>query len=192
MKQTSLFNPLAGSGALSSRASIVRDILLVLTGSIVVALLAQVEIPFWPVPFTGQTLGVLGVAALLGRKRGTMSLLSYLAGGSLGLPVFAGGAAGLSVLLGPTAGYLVGFVAAAWVVGALADKGKTATWSGALAVMSLGTLVVFACGIPWLATIVGWQSALTLGFVPFLLNDVIKILLAAAVARGAHGRIKPE
>lgn len=165
-------------GALDS-----ADIVLALAGSVMVALCAQVEIPFWPVPFTGQTFGVLLAAVLLGRVRGTLSLALYLAEGALGLPVFAGGGAGLPVLLGPTGGYLLGFVAAAWVVGALCDKGWTSSWGRTLATMTLGTLTVFAVGVPWLALFVGGSSAVMLGFVPFLVNDIVKILAVSAIAR---------
>lgn len=171
----------------SGRVLLAADIGMALAGSVVVALMAQVELPFWPVPFTGQTFGVLLVAALLGRVRGSLSLLMYVLGGSAGLPVFAGGSGGLGILLGPTGGYLVGFVAAAWVVGALCERGWASSWGKALATMTIGTLVVFAFGVPRLAAFMGAETAFTLGFVPFLVNDVVKILAVAAVARVVHG-----
>ena len=96
-----------------------RDILLILLGALLVAALAQVEIPlpFTPVPITGQTFGVLLVGAALGSKRGALSLVSYLSMGVLGLPFFAGGAHGWDIVIGATGGYLIGFVIAAYVIG---------------------------------------------------------------------------
>ncbi len=88
-----------------------------------------IQLPFSPVPITGQTMAVLLVGALLGSRRGALAVLAYIAEGLAGLPVFAGGAAGLARLFGPTGGYLVGFVAAAFLVGWLAERG----WIDALA-----------------------------------------------------------
>jgi biotin transport system substrate-specific component len=98
------------------------DASLIVGASLLVALMAQVSVPlpFSPVPITGQTFAVLLVGAALGAKRGSASLLLYLLEGAAGLPVFAGGGAGPATFLGPTGGYLIGFVAAAWLVGALA------------------------------------------------------------------------
>src|SRR5690242_2913818 len=96
----------------SNISSQVRDALLILLGSLFIAMLAQIEIrlPFTPVPITGQTFGVLLVGAALGSKRGATALLLYLIEGALGLPFFAGGASGLRILTGATAGYLIGFI----------------------------------------------------------------------------------
>ncbi|MDQ2691974.1 MAG: biotin transporter BioY, partial [Chloroflexota bacterium] len=102
-----------------------RDLILISFGAIFMAVLAQLKIalPFTPVPLTGQTFAVLLVGATLGAKRGTASILLYIALGALGLPVFAGGASGLAYLSGATLGYLVGFVIAAYVIGRLAERG---------------------------------------------------------------------
>ncbi|MBD3274481.1 MAG: biotin transporter BioY, partial [Candidatus Marinimicrobia bacterium] len=99
--------------------ALLYDISLVLGGSLFIALLAQlaVHLPFSPVPITGQTLGVLLAGALLGKIRGTMTVLAYLTEGVSGLPVFAGATAGPAVLLGPTGGYLIGFIFAAYLTG---------------------------------------------------------------------------
>ncbi len=172
----------ARTGAIST-----TDIALALAGSAIVALLAQVELPFWPVPFTGQTFGVLLAAVLLGRVRGTLGLLFYLIEGAAGLPVFAGGGAGAAILFGPTGGYLIGFVAAAWVVGTLCDRGWASSWGRTIAAMTLGTLTVFAFGVPWLAMFVGGWSAVAYGFLPFLVNDIVKILAVSLIARGVRG-----
>lgn len=100
-----------------------RLVFLVVAGSVLIALLAQLEIPLQPVPITGQTFGVLLVGALLGSRLGAVTVLTYLAWGAIGLPVFAGGISGPARLVGPTGGYLVGFVGAAFLVGWLSERG---------------------------------------------------------------------
>jgi biotin transport system substrate-specific component len=156
-----------------------RDIALVVGGSWLVALLAQVQVPLWPVPVTGQTFGVLLVGSLLGSRRGALSMLTYLAQGFLGLPVFAGGAAGVARLFGPTGGYLIGFVVAAFIVGRLSELGWERRFWSAVAALLIGNLCIYAVGLPWLAAFVGWAAVLQAGFFPFLVGDVLKVVLAA-------------
>ena len=162
------------------RAHAGRDALLIVAGSLFVALCAQirVDLPFTPVPITGQTLGVLLVGAALGARRGALSLMLYLAEGAMGWPVFAGGAAGALYLLGPTGGYLVGFVPAAWLVGALAERGWDRRPGRMFLTMALGNAVIYLLGVLWLARFVGLPAALVKGMVPFLPGDALKILLA--------------
>jgi biotin transport system substrate-specific component len=158
-----------------------REALLVVGGSLLIALSAQVAIPlpFSPVPVTGQTLAVLLVGALLGCRRGASSLLVYLAEGVVGLPVFAGGGSGLLWLLGPTGGYLVGFIAAAWLVGWLCQRGWDRRAGTAALAMVLGNAVLYLCGLCWLARFVGTERVLALGLLPFVPGDLIKVALAA-------------
>jgi biotin transport system substrate-specific component len=163
-------------------SSWVRDIFLIILSSLFVAALAQVEIPlpFTPVPITGQTFGVLLIGAALGSKRGTASLLLYLIEGAIGLPFFAGGAHGLSVLTGATAGYLVGFVGAAYVIGLLAERGLERSVRTSFIPFLFGTLIIYACGVTWLAVVLGsFSKAVTLGMVPFIIGDIIKLVAAA-------------
>jgi biotin transport system substrate-specific component len=157
------------------------DVALILGGSLLVALSAQIAmpLPFSPVPITGQTLAVLLVGALLGSRRGCLSLLTYLAEGALGLPVFAGWQAGLTHLAGPRGGYLVGFVVAAFVTGLLAERGWDRRVGTTLLAMLLGNVVIYACGVPWLAVWVGTARALPLGCYPFVPGDLLKLALAA-------------
>ena len=169
------------------RSALLYDAALVLGGSLVIALSAQVaiQLPFSPVPITGQTLAVLLVGALLGSRRGALAVLAYIAEGFAGLPVFAGGAAGLARLFGPTGGYLVGFVAAAFLVGWLAERGWDRRFGTTLAAMTLGNLVIYGVGAVWLAVFVGGLSrAWSLGVLPFLPGDAIKIVLAAVLLPG--------
>ncbi|MBK9207597.1 MAG: biotin transporter BioY [Anaerolineales bacterium] len=172
-------------------ASWLRDLTLIILGSLFVAALAQVEIPlpFTPVPITGQTFGVLLVGAALGSKRGAASLTLYLAEGALGLPFFAGGAHGLSVLTGATAGYLLGFIGAAYVIGRLAEKGLERSVSTSFIPFLVGTVLIYACGVTWLAVMLGsWSKAVTFGLIPFLIGDIIK-LLAASLALPAAWKL---
>ncbi|MEW6094105.1 MAG: biotin transporter BioY [Chloroflexota bacterium] len=171
----------------------VRDVLLVVGGSLLVALMAQVKIPlpFTPVPLTGQTFAVLLVGAALGSRRGAASLLFYLVQGMVGLPVFAGGASGLAYLAGPTGGYLVGFACAAFVVGWMAETGQDKRFRTALLVFLAGEAVIYLFGVPWLGIYIGFEKALTAGFLPFLIGDAIK-LIAAALAQPAAWKLIPD
>lgn len=158
-----------------------KDALLVLAGSALIGLMAQVAIPlpFTPVPVTGQTLAVLLVGALLGSRRGMLTVAVYLAEGILGLPVFAGGTSGLPRLLGPTGGYLIGFLAAAGVTGYLCERGWDRIVPTAVLAMLAGNGVIYLFGLPWLACFVGAERALALGLWPFIPGDLIKIALAS-------------
>ncbi len=169
------------------RTALLYDAALVLGGSLLIALSAQVAIPlpFSPVPVTGQTLAVLLVGALLGSRRGALAVVAYIAQGLAGLPVFAGGAAGLARLFGPTGGYLVGFVAAAFLVGLLAERGWDRRFGTTVAAMTLGNVVIYAVGATWLAVFVGGlPQAWSMGVLPFLPGDAVKIVLAAVVLPG--------
>lgn len=177
----STYSPSFFAEALWPKATLGRDIALILVGSWLVALFAQIQIPLWPVPITGQTFGVLLIGALLGSRRGTLSLLAYLAQGAAGLPFFAGSAAGIAVLAGPTGGYLVGFVAAAYVVGWLSERGWDRRFATAVAAMLVGNLVIYTFGLSWLVHFVGRETLLQAGLLPFLPGDLAKILLAALV-----------
>jgi biotin transport system substrate-specific component len=160
------------------------DAAVIAGGSIVIALGAQIAIG-QPVPVTGQTFAVLMVAALLGSRRGTLCVLTYLAEGLSGLPVFSYGQGGLAAFLGPTGGYLIGFVIAAYVVGALSERTWDRRVTTTVAAMALGSLAIYACGLVWLSCLT-WLFAkplagglLTVGLYPFLAGDLLKIVLAA-------------
>ncbi|HEV8128777.1 MAG TPA: biotin transporter BioY [Candidatus Eisenbacteria bacterium] len=166
----------------SSRA-LTFDLPLVLASSGLLALSAQIAVPlpFSPVPVTAQTLALTLLAAALGRARASAMAFAYLVEGAAGLPVFAGGSAGAHILVGPTGGYLAGFVPAAWLVGALAERGfDRRFWTTALA-MFAGNGVVLLFGAAWLARFVGAERALTLGVAPFLVGDVVKTVIAAVL-----------
>ncbi len=154
---------------------------LAVAGTAIMAISAKINVPFYPVPQTLQTLAVFGIAAAYGRNLAVATMLLYLAQGFAGLPVFAGPVAGPAYLMGPTAGYLVGFVLSAAIVGEAADRGWSRSIWAILPAMLLGNVVVFGLGFAWLATIVGASAALTGGVVPFILGGLVKIVLAAAI-----------
>lgn len=171
-------------------ASVLWRIAVVVAGSAVIAAAAQVAVPlpYSPVPVTGQTFAVLLVAGTLGARLGAASVALYVIEGLIGLPVFAGGASGVARLVGPTGGYLVGFVAAAVVVGALVERGfGRRVWTCAVAMLA-GEVVIYAFGLAWLARFPLPVGVLEAGLVPFLVGDAYK-LVAAALALPAGWRI---
>lgn len=150
-------------------------------GTVVMAIAAKITVPFFPVPMTLQTLAVFGIAAAFGRNLAVATMLLYIAEGFMGLPVFAGVVAGPAYMAGPTAGYLVGFVAAAAIIGTAADKGWSVNPIKMAGAMLVADAVIFALGFAWLATLIGPEKAFLGGVVPFVLADVVKIVLASAL-----------
>lgn len=157
------------------------DVALIIGGSLLIALSAgaKVWLPFSPVPITGQTFAVLMLGALLGSKRGCLAVLAYIIEGAAGLPVFAAGA-GTAALLGPTGGYLFGFIPAAYMTGRLAEKGWDRRIGTTVLAMVFGNLVIYTFGLLWLCFMTGFSTmVLTLGLYPFIIGDLIKMILAA-------------
>ena len=170
---------------LPRQRSLLIDAALVIGFSIFVALTAQVAIPLGPVPLTLQTLGVLFTGAALGSRRGALAMLAYLLEGAAGLPVFAGGASGVAYMLGPTGGYLVSYVFAAGIVGWLAELGWDRRLLTAALAMVVGNVVIYACGVAWLAGVLGnLETALVQGMLIFIPGDLIKIALATLALPG--------
>ncbi|HUP54015.1 MAG TPA: biotin transporter BioY [Methylomirabilota bacterium] len=161
----------------------VRHSTLIVAGALFVILCARIVIPTLPVPFTGQTFGVLIVGGALGFRRGLAALLLYVAIGAIGVPVYSEGRFGLAVLQGATGGYLVGFVAAAAVVGRLAELGWDRRIGGALAMMAIGTAIIYAIGVPWLKVTLSlpWPDAVAGGMTKFLIWDAAKLAVAAGI-----------
>ncbi|MFQ6611737.1 MAG: biotin transporter BioY, partial [Fidelibacterota bacterium] len=157
---------------------LLRETILLAGGTIAVAFLSKIQLPLVPVPITGQTLGVLLAGALLGSKRGAISMIIYLVLGAVGIPVFAGIHPGVAAFLGPTGGYLLGFVPAAFLVGWLSEKGFNKSVLSTIFGMSLGTILIYLTGGLWLARFTGWDQVLKLGVLPFLPGDLLKIFLA--------------
>jgi biotin transport system substrate-specific component len=172
---------------------ILADVLLVAGGAGFVALAAQVSIdlPFTPVPITGQTFAVVLVGAGLGAVLGLASLGLYLFVGALGAPVYADGKHGWDVLTGPTGGYIVGFVLAAGLTGYLAQRRWDRRFSSAVAAMLTGNVVIYLVGLPWLAEQIDaeLEGTLEAGLYPFVVGDLLKLYLAGALLPAAWGLV---
>ncbi|PLX43419.1 MAG: biotin transporter BioY [Hyphomicrobiales bacterium] len=167
-----------------------RKILLAVTGSLLLALSAKIQITVLPVPLTLQTLAVIMIGTLFGPRLGVATVMLYLAEGMAGLPVFAGPLAGPAYFAGPTGGFLIGFVPAAWLAGTLAERGWDRRIVTTFALMILSAGLIYIPGAAWLATLIGAESAIAKGVLPFLLGDVIKAALATAVLPLAWKLIK--
>lgn len=163
----------------------VKKITLIGLFTALIAVLAQVSVPFYPVPFTGQVFGVLLAGVLLGSRAGVLCIIAYLMLGAAGVPVFAMGRGGLQVLLGPTGGYLLGFIPAVYLLGRLtADRpgnNKLMLVTGMLGFLAL----LYMCGGLQLSYIMKLDLKQTLiaGVIPFLPLDIIKAALVIPLAR---------
>jgi biotin transport system substrate-specific component len=172
------------------RYTLIRDAVLVTGFALFTALAAQISIPlgFTPVPLTGQTFAVLLAGSVLGLRRGVASQGLYWMMGLVGLPFYAGGEGGWSNGTGATLGYFVGFMVAAAFVGYLAERRNDRNFISSMSAMAMATVAVYACGAAWLAMYLnipfaaGDTNALSLGVTPFLVGDVLKMVLAGAVA----------
>ena len=161
---------------------VLRALLQIVGGVALLALLAQVRVQVGPVPLTGQTLGVLLVGAAYGTRLGTTTLATYLLVGALGLPVFQGAASGWAYMLGGTGGYLVGFVLAAALVGRLAERGWDKHVGWAALAMLLGNVLIYVPGLLWLSRFApDWATTLQWGLTPFVVGDLLKLVIAAGL-----------
>jgi biotin transport system substrate-specific component len=179
--------------------SLVRSIVLVLAGTALLTISAKIQVPFWPVPMTLQTLAVMLIAATYGSRLAVVTVLAYIAEGAIGLPVFANTPpqiAGPAYLIGPTAGYIWGWVVAAAIIGLAADRGASRSIGKLFVAILIGEVVLFAMGFAWLAWFatlssgdvgLGAEKALAAGVTPFLLGDLLKTVLASLLVPAAWG-----
>ena len=158
-----------------------KDALFVLSASAFIAICAQIAVPLSPVPFTLQTFAIAMTGWMLGSKKGALAVLAYLLEGAMGLPVFAHGCSGIGYLTGPTGGYLIGFMLAAIVSGAITYQ-STNILRLAMGFLSCSACI-HICGLPWLSLWVGAANVLQLGFFPFILGDVMKIGVSICTAK---------
>jgi len=165
--------------------------------ALLTALCAQIRIPlgFTPVPITGQTFAVLLSGAVLGSRMGAASQLLYVLMGAAGAPFYAGGGecstlvswwcgtGGWEHATGATMGYLLGFIAAAYAVGYLAEHHQDRRFATSIGAFLTGNLVIYALGVPWLMYSLSWDlvEGVAKGLAPFIIGDTIKIILAAGV-----------
>ncbi|MBT1677206.1 biotin transporter BioY [Curtobacterium aurantiacum] len=164
------------------------DAALVAGGALFTAAMAQLEVPMWPVPITGQTLAVVLVGATLGARRGMLSLLVYAVAGLAGAPFFADMQGGLQALALPSFGYVIGFIPAAGLVGWLARRNWDRNVGRAAVAMLLASAIPFVTGLPYLAMALGQlgapndlQSVLAAGLYPFIVGGIAKALIAAGI-----------
>jgi len=172
----------------TGRAQWLRYAILAVLGSLLIAVSSKIQVPFYPVPMTMQTLVVLAIGMAYGLRLGGATLLLYLAEGASGLPVFAGTpekGIGLAYMMGPTGGYLLGFLLAAVMVGWLAERGFDRNVFTAALAMLAGNVLIYAPGVLWLGAVVGWDKpVLEWGLTPFLWGDAFKLALAAVLMPG--------
>lgn len=157
------------------------QVLLVLAGSVLIAIAAHVKLPFWPVPATLQTLAIFSIAALYGRNLAVATVLVYLAEGAVGLPVFTAGGGLAYFASSPTTGYLVGFIVMAAITGAAADRGWASNPFKLLGANLVGEAIMLGFGAMWIAAMFGSDKVLAWGIGPFIVTDLIKIGLASAI-----------
>lgn len=170
---------------------LVMDIVLSFGGALVIVLATQIafNLPFTPVPITGQTFGVLVASMLLGRVLAVAAVSMYLVAGIMGVPVFANFSS-MSAIVGPSAGYLFAFLPMAYLAGLLAQKGWTLSYVGAITTGLVAHTVVLCIGALVLAAFVGIGSAWAMGVAPFLVGDVVKSVAAAVIVRLATSKRK--
>lgn len=167
-----------------ARLGLLRGLVLAFLGTSALTLSAKLQVPFYPVPMTLQSLVVLLIGASYGWRLGTATLVLYMVEGALGLPVFAGTpekGLGVAYMAGPTGGYLLGFVAAAGLVGWLAERGWDRSVTRLFVAMAIGHAVIFAAGYAWLASLIGADKAWAGGVAPFLWATLVKNALGAAL-----------
>jgi biotin transport system substrate-specific component len=173
-------------GKNKSSAFMIKNILLAVLAAGFIALFAQLEIEIplneAGLSITGQTFAILLAAFFLGGWYGFLAVVIYVAAGVLGLPVFAGGASGLEKIYGDSGGYLVGFMFAASVVGSYGDRGWRSSLFKCILAMLIGTLLILLFGVIKLSFIHGLEKALEIGFYPFLLGGLVKVILGGVVA----------
>lgn len=163
----------------------------------VMGLLAQISIPFYPVPFTMQTFGVILGAVLLGTRNGALAQVAYVGAGAAGMPWFQGFAGGWAVLTGATLGYLLAFPVAAVIVGLAVNAFRVRGYFGLVGVMAVGAALILLGGWAWLAfgLGLGMQEAFMVGVLPWLAGDAAKVFMAAGLAipfLPPAGRERPE
>ena len=166
----------------SSSKGIFFSIVQVFAASLFLAFCSQICIPlvFSPVPVTGQTVGIMLVGAALGSRKGLLSVLAYLVEGSLGLPVFAGGSFGIMALFGHCGGYFLGFLLQVYIVGWVVERQTTFQVTKILPSLLLSCLLQMGLGVLWLSFFMSFQSALVVGFFPFLFGEIVKSILVTA------------
>jgi biotin transport system substrate-specific component len=169
----------------------VRMVVLAVAGSLLMWASAKVQVPFYPVPMTMQTAVAFLIGIAYGPRLGAATIALYLAQGAMGMPVFAGTpekGIGLPYMIGPTGGYLLGFAVAAAITGWVAER--SSHWLAIGTGVLVATAAIYVLGAGWLATMIGFEKAVTFGIVPFLPGDLVKLLLVTALAATGLGALR--
>lgn len=157
---------------------------------IIVLSYVSVPLPFSPVPVTGQSLAIMLAGSILTTRQASLSVLTFLFLGIVGVPVFAGGTAGIGAILGPRGGYLIGFLVGVIVISLL--KGKVNKLSRLSIANTIGGIVVvYTFGVIWLSVVTGMElnQAFATGALPFIPGDIIKVVIATPLALAINERI---
>lgn len=180
------------SKAILSRQTLGTQAVMVLAGTLLIALSAQITVPMFPVPMTLQTLAISIIGLTFGSRLAAATVVAYLVEGAMGLPVFAGGKGGAAVLFGPTAGFLWGFVAMAWLTGFMVERGFDRGFWRLFAAALVPGMLLFVPGALALSTVlgIGMSAALAGAVTPFLGGAVVKALLAALAVTGGWAALK--
>jgi biotin transport system substrate-specific component len=169
--------------AFIARSTVASQISMILTGTVFLAVMAQISfpIPGSPVPFTGQTLGVLLLGTAYGAGLGFSTIAFYLLMGMAGAPIFSSGTSGIERIAGPTGGYLVGMLISSLVLGAFAGRKWDQRIKTVIPTMIIGNSIIFAIGLLWLHQYTGqtWLWTFDKGFTPFIFGEIIKIAIAS-------------
>ena len=156
------------------------SILLVLFGTILLAISAKIQLPFWPVPMTMQTFVIFLIGMTYSVRLSFITVSMYLFEGALGLPVFASGG-GITYLIGPTSGYLYGMLISSVVISYLANLGFSKTYFKTSISLLIGSFIIFLFGILYLGSIIGYEKAIIAGLLPFIPSELFKIALAVSL-----------
>tara|TARA_Y200000002_G_scaffold227423_1_gene187763 strand:+ start:37 stop:600 length:564 start_codon:yes stop_codon:yes gene_type:complete len=167
----------------------VVSILLVLFGTILLAISAKIQLPFWPVPMTMQTFVIFLIGMTYSVRLSFITVSMYLFEGALGLPVFASGG-GIAYLVGPTSGYLYGMLISSVVISYLANLGFSKTYFKTSISLLIGSFIIFLFGILYLGSIIGYEKAIIAGLLPFIPSELFKIALAVSLIPSIQKIIK--
>lgn len=179
------------SQGINKEIVLAKNIVQILSFAVLTGISAGLKLEIGPVPVTAQTLIVLLSGALLGSKKGSLSQLTYLAGGLLGLPWFSRGG-GLIYIISPTFGYILGFVLAAYLAGLLFERGWDKNIRRSILAILIASFTIYIPGLLWLARFVGFSKVLTVGLYPFIAGDILKISLVTLILFFNSKRKKAE
>lgn len=165
---------------MKQKGLVLPAILKVFLGSLFLALTAQIALffPFSPVPFTLYPVTLLVLAAVLGKKQAALAVIVYIMEGLMGMPVFAGGASGFTIFLKPNGLFVISFILTTYVSGALLHQWAKGSSLKTFVTSLLAIVLLYAIVLPSLSLMIGWGKALSLAFLPFILADFIKVVLA--------------